>query len=125
MWSRSRHPPGPYHWHRRPSPGCPPHRVSPNANGESGESGEATVTFARSGKSAPIPAGRTVLEAAEALGVSIGYDCRAGICGTCKTKLLHGHVVMDAEDALDANDRANNVILSCQARCVDQVEVDA
>ena len=72
-----------------------------------------------------MPAGRTVLEAAEALGVSIGYECRAGICGTCKTKLLHGHVIMDAEDALDETDRANNVILTCQARCRDQVIVDA
>jgi ferredoxin len=93
--------------------------------GEAGGAGEATVTFARSGKSAPVPPGRTVLEAAEALGVAISYDCRAGICGQCKTKLLAGHVVMDAEDALDATDRANNVILSCQARCVDQVIVEA
>ena len=92
---------------------------------EAGEAGEATVTFARSGKSAPVLAGQTVLEAAEALGVSINYDCRAGICGQCKTKLLAGRVVMDAEDALDASDRANNVILSCQARCVDQVVVEA
>ena len=59
------------------------------------------MTFARSGKSAPVPADQTVLEAAEALGVAINYDCRAGICGQCKTKLLAGRVVMDAEDALD------------------------
>ncbi len=85
----------------------------------------ATVTFARSGKSAPMSAGQTVLEAAEALGVPMSYDCRAGICGQCKTRLLAGHVVMDAEDALDAMDRANNMILSCQARCVDQVVVEA
>jgi ferredoxin len=32
---------------------------------------------------------------------------------------------MDAEDALDAVDRANNVILSCQARCVGEVVLDA
>ena len=50
-----------------------------------------------------MAAGQTVLEAAEALGVSINYDCRAGICGQCKTKLLAGRVVMDAEDALDAS----------------------
>jgi len=98
------------------------------ANGKAAEAedtGEATVTFARSGKSAPVPAGQTVLEAAEALGVSINYDCRAGICGQCKTNLLAGRVVMDAEDALNARDRANNVILSCQARCIDQVVVEA
>ena len=46
--------------------------------------GEVTITFARSGKSAPVPADQTVLEAAEALGVAINYDCRAGICGQCK-----------------------------------------
>jgi ferredoxin-NADP reductase len=97
--------------------------VTPAA--EIGEAGEATVTFARSGKSSPLNAGQTVLEAAEALGVSINYDCRAGICGQCKTKLLAGRVVMDAEDALNAIDRANNVILSCQARCLDEVVVEA
>jgi ferredoxin-NADP reductase len=90
-----------------------------NVNGD-----DATITFARSRKTAN-PAGQTVLEAAEALRIAINYDCRAGICGQCKTKLLAGHVAMDAEDALDANDRANNVILACQARCVNQVVVDA
>jgi glycine betaine catabolism B len=89
------------------------------------DAGQATVTFARSGKSCQMTAGQTVLEAAESLEVTISYDCRAGICGQCKTKLLAGHVVMDAQDALDAIDRANNVILSCQARCVDDVVVDA
>ena len=66
-----------------------------------------------------------MLEASEDLGVNIAYDCRAGICGTCKTRLLAGRVVMDVQDALDPVDRANNVILSCQARCVDQVVVEA
>jgi ferredoxin-NADP reductase/DMSO/TMAO reductase YedYZ heme-binding membrane subunit len=95
------------------------------AAAEAGAAEEATVTFARSGKSAPVSAGQTVLEAAEALGVRINYDCRAGVCGQCKTKLLAGRVVMEAEDALASVDRANNVILSCQARCIDQVVVDA
>ena len=90
-----------------------------------GDPQEATLTFARSGKSTLVPMGLTVLEVAESLGVPIDYDCRAGICGRCKTRLLEGRVVMDAEDALDAIDRAKNVILSCQARCIDQVVLDA
>jgi len=85
----------------------------------------ATLTFARSGKTLPISARKTVLEAAEDLGVSINYDCRAGICGQCKTKLLAGHVTMETQDALTHVDRANNLILSCQARCIDQVAVEA
>jgi ferredoxin-NADP reductase len=87
--------------------------------------GAATLTFARSGKSLPISAGQTVLEAAKDLGVSINYDCRSGICGQCKTKLLAGHVTMETQDALTPVDRANNLILSCQARCLDQVAVEA
>jgi glycine betaine catabolism B len=90
---------------------------------DSGE--EATVTFARSQKSAPAPASLTVLEVAESLGVAMNYDCRAGICGQCKTRLLAGRVVMDAEGALDQIDRANNMILGCQARCIGQVVLDA
>src|SRR5262249_36009026 len=87
--------------------------------------GAATLTFARSGQSFPISPPKTVLEAAEDLGVSINYDCRSGICGQCKTKLLTGHVSMETEDALTPVDRANNLILSCQARCIDQVAVEA
>jgi ferredoxin-NADP reductase/DMSO/TMAO reductase YedYZ heme-binding membrane subunit len=98
---------------------------APKPATEAGEDGLATVTFARSGKSAPVHAGQTVLESAEALGVRIQYECRAGICGQCKTKILAGQVVMDSEDALDAVDRANHLILSCQARCVGQVVVEA
>jgi glycine betaine catabolism B len=87
--------------------------------------GRASVTFARSAKSTPVPEDRTVLEAAELLGVTMNYDCRAGICGQCKTRLLDGRVHMEAEDALDASDRANNIILSCQAHCLGKVVVEA
>ena len=64
------------------------------------EEWEASITFARSNKSTGVTADQTVLEAAEALGVAINYDCRAGICGQCKVKRLAGRVVMETEDAL-------------------------
>ena len=87
--------------------------------------GEASVTFARSGKSKPMDSGQTILEASEELQVNIPYDCRAGVCGQCKVKRLSGRVVMDVEDALDFSDRRNQIILSCQARCIGPVVVDA
>lgn len=104
-----------------------PPEPAPVAAGSSGAAyaGVPSITFARSGKSAPIANGQTVLEAAEELGVDIPYDCRAGICGTCKTPLLEGHVTMDMEAALGTRDRARNVILCCQAHCLDAVVVDA
>ena len=89
------------------------------------DAGDATVEFARSGKSAPAPADRSVLDLAESVGVAIDYDCRAGVCGQCKVRLVSGRVVMEAEDALTPADRAADLILSCQARCAGHVVVDA
>lgn len=86
---------------------------------------ESIVSFARSGKSAAVATGRTVLEMAELLGVNIDFDCRAGTCGTCKTRLLSGRVRHDTDDILTTADRANGLILCCQAHCVEDVVVDA
>ena len=85
----------------------------------------AVATFARSNKTAALAPGKTVLEAAEDVGVNIDYSCRAGTCGTCKVKLLSGTVTMDVEDALEPADRAQNIILACQARSTGDVTVDA
>ena len=82
-------------------------------------------TFARSRKTAPLPPGKTVLEASEDVGVNIDNSCREGYCGVCKTKLLVGQVTMAVEDALDENDKAQNFILACQARSTGDVTVEA
>lgn len=76
----------------------------------------ASVVFARSGKSAPLPDGMTVLEAAEAVGVDIPWSCRIGISGTCRVRLLEGEVSMDVQDGLTPSDKAAGYILACQAK---------
>ena len=85
----------------------------------------ATLRFARSEKLVTDLGSKTILEIAEEHGISLPYDCRSGICGQCKTKLVEGTVTMDADDALDPVDRANSLILTCQARCRDDVVIDA
>ena len=55
-------------------------------------------------------------EAMKAAGVPIDYSCRVGICGTCKTKLLEGKVTMEVEEALTPDDKAQNIVLACQAK---------
>jgi ferredoxin-NADP reductase len=84
----------------------------------------ANLTFL---KSATQTASRdqTVLEAAEDAGVEIPFECRSGICGQCKTKLVTGLVRMDSQDALTAADRANGLILACQARPTRDCTFDA
>jgi ferredoxin-NADP reductase/DMSO/TMAO reductase YedYZ heme-binding membrane subunit len=83
-----------------------------------------TVTFKQSGRSAPLRANQTVLEAAEAAGVSIDYQCRSGICGTCRCRLLSGRVTMPMRDALSDADEADGYILTCQAHADEDVTLD-
>ena len=75
--------------------------------------------------SADLAEGKTLLEAAEEVGVELPFDCRSGICGQCKTRLLEGRVVMLVQDALTASDRNRNLVLACQARAVGDVVVEA
>ena len=85
----------------------------------------ATVLFTLSKKSAPLPLGKTVLEAAEDVGVKIDYSCRVGTCGTCKTKLLSGSVTIEAEEGLNPGDMENGWILACQAKARSDIAVEA
>lgn len=82
-------------------------------------------TFARSNKTALLPPDKTVLEASEDVGVNIDYSCRIGVCGICKTKLLSGSVTMEVQEALTDEDKAQNIILACQAKSTVDVVVDA
>lgn len=84
-----------------------------------------TVSFTISGKAAPLPSDTSVLEAAEHVGVSIDNSCRAGTCGLCKVKLLKGAVTMEVEDALSPDEKAQGIILACQAKSKTNLEVEA
>ena len=83
------------------------------------------VTFRKSARTAEAPAGLTVLEIAEECGVAIPFECRSGICGHCKTRLVSGKVAMEVQDALTPSDREKGLILACQARAARDVIVDA
>jgi ferredoxin-NADP reductase/DMSO/TMAO reductase YedYZ heme-binding membrane subunit len=87
--------------------------------------GEGNVRFLRAGRTAELPAGLTLLEAAEEAGVDIAFECRSGICGQCKTKLVSGRVSMEVQDALTPSDKAKGLILACQARAGGSLVVDA
>ncbi|WP_439558355.1 FAD-binding oxidoreductase [Dyadobacter sp.] len=83
------------------------------------------VTFVKSNKTAVLTADKSVLEASEEAGVNIDYSCRVGTCGVCKIKLISGMVTMAVEDALTEEDKAENIILACQAKATEAVSVDA
>lgn len=85
----------------------------------------STIHFARSNIQAQISSETTILEAAEDSSVEIPYECRSGICGQCKTRLVGGNVVMDCDDALSRAEQAAGFVLACQARPLAHLIVEA
>ena len=85
----------------------------------------ATVEFARSGVTAVVTNATTLLEAAEENGVELPFECRSGVCGQCKTRLVLGRVRMETSDALTPRDRERGVVLACQAHATRNCVVDA
>ena len=76
--------------------------------------GAITVTFRKSGRSAPwVDGAESLLSFAESHGLAPEFSCRAGVCGTCTTGLVEGEVSY-FEDPLD--DPGAGQVLICCAR---------
>ena len=84
-----------------------------------------TVQFARSGRTAAILEGQTLLQIAAENGIDIPSACRQGQCGTCKTRLLNGHVHMTSERGLDSESKARGFVLTCVGQAEGDVTLDA
>jgi uncharacterized protein len=70
------------------------------------------VVFTESMKEARwTPESGTLLELAEARGLSPDYSCRAGNCGTCKARLLSGKVTYTQETTAEIAD--GEVLICC------------
>jgi ring-1,2-phenylacetyl-CoA epoxidase subunit PaaE len=61
------------------------------------------------------PDGPSVLEAALKAGADLPYACKAGVCCTCRAKLIEGEVSMDANYTLEEDEIARGFRLSCQS----------
>jgi ring-1,2-phenylacetyl-CoA epoxidase subunit PaaE len=57
----------------------------------------------------------SILDAARRSGLEVPYACKAGVCSTCKGKLLEGEVRMDRNFALSASEVAQGFVLCCQS----------
>ncbi|HYQ40085.1 MAG TPA: 1,2-phenylacetyl-CoA epoxidase subunit PaaE [Pseudomonas sp.] len=59
--------------------------------------------------------GPSILDAGLAQGLELPYSCKAGVCATCKCRLVEGEVAMDANFALEDHEIAAGYVLCCQA----------
>jgi ring-1,2-phenylacetyl-CoA epoxidase subunit PaaE len=58
----------------------------------------------------------TVLDAAARAGIELPFSCRAGVCSTCRTKVIRGEVAMAQNYALEDWELEQGYVLACQSR---------
>jgi len=57
----------------------------------------------------------TILDAAAQAGIDLPFSCKAGVCSTCRTKLVRGEVELAQNYALEDWELEQGFILACQA----------
>jgi ring-1,2-phenylacetyl-CoA epoxidase subunit PaaE len=57
-----------------------------------------------------------VLDAAARAGIELPFSCRAGVCSTCRTKVVRGAVEMAQNYALEEWELEQGYVLACQSR---------
>ena len=77
---------------------------------------EISITMDGRRRSFRMTPDRTILDAAEAAGLSLPYSCRAGVCSTCRARVTAGTAVMERNQALEDWEVQAGFILCCQAR---------
>jgi ferredoxin len=58
---------------------------------------------------------KTILEHGEDAGLIIPASCRAGMCGSCRAKLISGEVTQLADDGLTIEEKNQGYILCCSS----------
>ena len=72
-----------------------------------------------------MPKDVTLLDAARDNDLDAPYACKAGVCSTCRCKVLEGQVEMLTNHALEDYEVEKGYVLSCQSFPVtDKVVVD-
>ena len=74
----------------------------------------AKVTLDGESRSFTIPPGTSLLEAALANHVDAPFACKAGVCSTCRAKVVEGEVEMRANHALEDYEVERGYVLTCQ-----------
>jgi ring-1,2-phenylacetyl-CoA epoxidase subunit PaaE len=112
------------------STGAPdgPPRPAPPASAAPGEP-VRTIAFTLDGTSGsvttPVSARETVLAAALRTRGDVPFACAGGVCGTCRAVLREGTVDMAQNHALEPEEVARGLILTCQSvPTSDRVSVD-
>ncbi|MBO9448666.1 phenylacetate-CoA oxygenase/reductase subunit PaaK [Tropicibacter sp. R16_0] len=86
---------------------------------------KAAITMDGSTQTITMPKDMSILDGALENAMDAPYACKAGVCSTCRCKVLEGEVEMVANHALEDYEVEKGYVLSCQAfPLTDTVTVD-
>lgn len=86
---------------------------------------QATVTLDGTARSFEMDKDMSILDAALSNAMDAPFACKAGVCSTCKCKVLEGEVEMIANHALEDYEVDRGYVLSCQSYpLTDRVVID-
>ncbi|GAA2569901.1 hybrid-cluster NAD(P)-dependent oxidoreductase [Streptomyces roseoviolaceus] len=83
------------------------------------------IEFTRSGRTIECDADTAVLAAASRAGLSLPASCAQGMCGTCKATLLTGSVDMRHNGGIRPREIAQNKVLLCCSKPLEDLVIDA
>ena len=84
-----------------------------------------SVLFRPDDRSIQVPAGASILQAAQGAGIYVNSVCGGdGTCGKCKVKVVSGEVEAPDTDLLSEGERQQGYVLGCQARLQSDIVVE-
>lgn len=80
------------------------------------------VVCAKSGKTVPVPAGKSILDALTDAGLSPDCSCMEGVCGTCETAVIECDGELEHHDSVltKSEKQAGKTMMICVSRCKGQ-----
>jgi ferredoxin-NADP reductase len=85
--------------------------------------GKVSIHFSRWNKSYQGNTTESLLDQGESAGLILPYSCRAGLCGSCKAKLINGEVKQESTSGLSASEQQQGYILLCRCNALTDVEL--
>lgn len=76
------------------------------------------------GRSLPVLAGETVLDCLLRNGADISHGCHIGACQACEQRAVSGSPGSEAQNGLDATQKAKGHFLACQCRPTEDLVVE-
>jgi ring-1,2-phenylacetyl-CoA epoxidase subunit PaaE len=96
--------------------GAPPPSAALHSSAQPGISEVTVIMDGRRRSFTMAMNGESVLDGAARAGLDLPFSCRAGVCSTCRTKIVRGEVAMDQNYALEDWELAQGYVLACQSK---------